>query len=158
MWRIICALQSWSRGHAYEWQNWPYWLLLQVPNSSALVKITWLNHDYIEKNDFENKPTPVLSASPSSLRDTFFSQVLFPPISLALSYQDKNIPPLSLTSYLLCWTYRVIFSLVIFVSDMFVVVSKAKPAQLMQGDLGSVPLWASIKLPSLLWFQNLYCR
>lgn len=105
---LRCASQSWSGGHAYGWQNWPYWLLLWVPTPWLLLRSPDLIHGCIEKNYFENKPTPVLSASPHSPGET-----LSPPISLALSYKDKNILPLSLTSYLLHWTSQVIFSPVI---------------------------------------------
>lgn len=106
--RLRCASQSWFRGQAYEWQNWPYWLLLWVPTRWLLLRSPELIDGSIEKNYFENKLTPVLSASPHSAEET-----LSPPISLALSYKDKNILSLSLTGYLLHWTSWVIFSTVI---------------------------------------------
>lgn len=148
----VCLTEL-MQGHTYGSQNWPYWLLLWVPTLWLLLRSADLVHGYIEKNYFDNKPTPVLSAFSHSPGET-----LFPSISLALSYKDKNILSLSLTSYLLHWTSRVIFSPVILSVTCLLLSASQRPAQRIQGDLSSVSLWASIKLPGLLWFQNLYCR
>lgn len=85
----------------------------------------------------------MLSASPGSSVTHFQSGVFFlsPPILLASSHKDKNTPPLSLTSFLLLGASRVISALVILsAACLSSSVSEAKPAQLIRGDLGRVPL------------------